>query len=162
MREQTCCFTGHRRIDEADCAAVIDALERTVCDLVKSGIVYFGVGGARGFDMLAAGAVLKWQKTFPHIRLIIVEPCADHTQQWSAQERMLYEDIRRRANKVVILQPHYTPDCMLRRNRHLVDHSSVCVCYLKHYGTGTGYTVQYAQKQGVTVRRLIEIKGDDT
>ncbi len=155
VREQTCCFTGHRAIADEDYAAVTKALDRTVTELVKSGIVYFGVGGARGFDMLAAGAVLKWRRTFPHIRLIVVEPHADHSAQWTAEERMLYTDIRRRADKVVTLQSHYTADCMLRRNRHLVDNSRVCVCYLTHYGTGTGYTVQYAQKQGLIVRHLV-------
>lgn len=154
MRDNTACFTGHREIPTADYDAVIEALERTVRELVSSGMVYFGVGGARGFDMLAASTVLSLRRTFPQIRLIIVEPCAEHEKKWPAADRILYEDIRRRADKVVTLQASYTDDCMLRRNRHLVDHSSVCVCYLTHYGTGTGYTVQYAEKRGVTVRNI--------
>lgn len=154
MRERTCCFTGHREIPPQDCEAVIAELEYTVRRLIADGIVYFGVGGARGFDMLAASTVLSLRRTFAHIRLIIVEPCAGHTAKWPAEERMLYEDICRRADKVVTLLPHYTADCMLARNRHLVDNSRVCVCYLTHYGTGTGYTVAYAQKQGVTVIKV--------
>lgn len=154
MRERTCCFTGHREIPAEEIDAVIAALEHTVRELVKSGVVYFGVGGARGFDMLAASAVLALRREFKQIRLIVVQPCADQEKLWSAEEQMLYEDIKRHADKVVTLQTRYTPDCMLRRNRHLVDHSRVCVCYFTHYGTGTGYTVQYAEKQGLTIRNL--------
>lgn len=40
----------------------------------------------------------------------------------------------------------YTPDCMHRRNRHLVDHSGTCVCYLMRSTGGTAYTVVTPEK----------------
>ena len=45
----------------------------------------------------------------------------------------------------------YTQGCMHRRNRHLVDHSSVCICYLTGSSGGTAYTVNYARKQGLEI-----------
>ena len=43
---------------------------------------------------------------------------------------------------------------MLKRNRHLVDNSSVCICYLTESTGGTAYTVEYARKSGLTIVNL--------
>ena len=40
---------------------------------------------------------------------------------------------------------------MAKRNRHLVDNSSVCVAYLTRSGGGTAYTVEYAKKHGLKI-----------
>ncbi len=149
MRERTCCFTGHRRMTAAEREYLTPWLEHTVTELIKQGIVYFGVGGAIGFDTLAAKTVLRLRHRFPQIRLILVLPCEDMTARWTAYEREQLEDIIRRADKVVYMAKNYTPDCMKQRDRHLVDHSSVCVAWLTHYGSGTGYTVEYAKRCGV-------------
>lgn len=45
---------------------------------------------------------------------------------------------------------------MHKRNRHLVDHSGVCVAYLTESRGGTAYTVDYARKNGVPVINLGE------
>ena len=46
---------------------------------------------------------------------------------------------------------------MHKRNRHLVDHSSICVCYLTEDRGGTAYTVNYAKKQGLKVINLADV-----
>ena len=43
---------------------------------------------------------------------------------------------------------------MHKRNRHLVDNSSVCVCYLAKDSGGTDYTVGYARLKGLKVINL--------
>ncbi len=50
MREQTCCFTGHRDIPEQSRTRIAAGLEKTVIELIQQGYRYFGAGGARGFD----------------------------------------------------------------------------------------------------------------
>lgn len=151
MRDVTCCFTGHRQLPPSADGELEARLERTLRRLIRDGFTYFGAGGARGFDTLAAQTVLRLKDEFDHIRLILVLPCENQADGWSAAEKATYEDIKRRADKTVYVSRAYTDDCMKRRNRHLVDHSAVCVCYLTEYGGGTGYTVQYAEKQGVDV-----------
>ena len=44
--------------------------------------------------------------------------------------------------------------CMLKRNRHLVDGSSVCIAYLAQEKGGTAYTVNYAKEHGLTVLNI--------
>ena len=47
-----------------------------------------------------------------------------------------------------------TQGCMYKRNRHLVDHSGVCVCYLTKDSGGTTYTVRYARAHGLEIINL--------
>ena len=91
--------------------------------------MFYGAGGALGFDTLAAKTVL---------------------------DIMVYEDIKRRSDKIVYVSREYTPDCMHRRNRHLVDHSGTCICYLTRSTGGTAYTVDYARRKGLRIINLAE------
>ena len=68
-------------------------------------------------------------------------PCEDQTRGWRSEDIAVYEDIKRRSDKVVYVSREYTPDCMHKRNRHLVDHSGICICYLTRSSGGTAYTV---------------------
>ncbi len=156
MRERTCCFSGHRAMPREKRATIAAATERAVRALIGEGYCYFGVGLAIGFDMLAAETVLRLRQEFPHIRLIAVLPCADQAVGWSERDRAAWKRVIAAADKVVCLQERYTPDCMKARDRHLADHSSVCVCYLTQYGGGTGYTVGYASRQGVRIVNVAE------
>lgn len=45
---------------------------------------------------------------------------------------------------------------MFRRNRYLVDNSSICIAYLTKNKGGTAYTVDYAKKLGVTVINIAD------
>ncbi|MGI6263903.1 MAG: SLOG family protein [Acutalibacteraceae bacterium] len=151
-REKTVCFTGPRRLPE-DPAALYERVCAAVDRLIGEGYRYFGVGGALGFDELAARAVLSRRGIHPAIRLIAVLPCGDWNARWDEGDRRRWDGILRQADKITVLQERYAPGCMQRRNRHLVDESTVCVCLDAPAG-GTAYTVAYAQKQG---RRIIAI-----
>lgn len=131
MKEKTCCFTGHRDISPAEYETIKAHLRTELCALVEKGVTYFGAGGARGFDTLAAQTVLDIKKTYPHIKLILVLPCPDQTKGWRKEDVGLYNDIRQQADKVRVLSPTYYPGCMHARNRHMVDHAAYCVAYCR-------------------------------
>ena len=151
MRAKACCFTGHRSLSVAEKLKVAVRLRKAIKELVKQGIVFYGVGGALGFDTLAAQTVLDMKKEYPQLRLILVLPCEDQTRGWRSEDIAVYSDIKRRSDKVVYVSREYTPDCMHRRNRHLVDHSGTCICYLTRNSGGTAYTVDYARRKGLRV-----------
>ena len=159
MKKQTCCFTGHRVIPAGEVLELRRKLEDAVEDMIGRGVRYFGTGGARGFDTLAAFAVLRLKQRYPHIRLILVLPCPDQTRGWKRSEIEDYQEILAKADKVVMVSPGYTADCMHRRNRRLVDHSAWCVCYLSKPSGGTAYTVEYAKSQGLHIFNLAEKDG---
>lgn len=160
MREQVCCFTGHRRIPQNELKGIEERLEATITELYSHGVVYYGAGGALGFDTLAAETVMRLRDgILPNLRLILVLPCLNQTKGWKAEDVARYEEIKRRANKVKYVSQEYTSECMYKRNRHLVDGSSVCVCYQMQNTGGTAYTVQYAKRQGL---RVINVARDTT
>lgn len=154
MRKRTCCFTGHRELPPAFRQELAMKLEETIIGLIEQGVQFYGAGGARGFDALAAQTVLNLKNRYPHIKLILVLPCLTQTRGWPAGDVAEYERIKAQADKVVYTAQQYTLGCMHKRNRHLVDNSSVCVCYLNKESGGTAYTVNYAEKQGLKVINL--------
>lgn len=151
-KDLTVCFTGHRRIIHK---YVADALLRAVTSLADQGYKYFGVGGARGFDFLAAKAVLEVQKLYPDIKLIVILPCSDYYSNWPEEEKQEYSLVLQKADKVKVLSDHYYRGCMQARNKHLVDASSVCVYYKYTNTGGTAFTVNYATKKGLTTIGVI-------
>lgn len=151
MREKTCCFTGHRQIPEKDLANVQVRLKQTIIKLYEQGVIYYGAGGALGFDTLAPETVLSLRESYPELRLILVLPCKDQTRNRKEEDVAKYMEIRQKADKVVYTGESYTKGCMRTRNRHMVDWSCVCVCYQTKGSGGTAYTVDYAHKHGLNV-----------
>ena len=154
MRSHTCCFTGHREIPPERRAEIVGRLERVIVSLYQRDIQYYGAGGARGFDCLAAQTVLRLRESCPDMKLILVLPCLTQTRGWRPEDIAEYERIKAQADKVVYTAQQYTKGCMHKRNRHLVDNSSVCVCYLNRESGGTAYTVDYARKNGLEIINL--------
>ena len=154
MITQTCCFTGHRHIPTQDLPDLYPALSHAIQTLIQQGYRYFGSGGALGFDTLAAVEVLRLKKQFPHIRLILVLPYPRHWQRWKKADADQFQRILASADKTVWTSRRYERGCMAKRNRHLVDCSSACVCYLRRHPSGTAYTVEYAKKKGLSIVAL--------
>ena len=114
----------------------------------------FYAGGCTGFDTIAEQAVLKYRETHPAVRLIIVIPYRNQASAWSEEKRMEYDRIKTYANETICLSERYYRGCMHQRNRYMVDHSSVCVCYLMQESGGTASTVKYAQRKGLPICNL--------
>ena len=151
MRAKTCCFTGHRSINTADYDNIKQRLHHIIEKLIADGVIYYGCGGALGFDTMAAETILELREVYTSIKLIMVCPCLEQDKFWSARNKEKYREILQRADKVVYVSKEYTEDCMLKRNRHLVDNSKYCICYLKKPTGGTAYTVTYAKENGLTI-----------
>ena len=152
LKNITVCFTGHRRDIHKNIESKLDEIITVLCE---DGFTYFGVGGAKGFDFLAAKSVLKAKETYKNIKLIVIVPCKDYYDSWQAEEKAEYFEILKHADKVKVLYDHYFKGCMLARNRHLVDSSSVCVYYKYVNSGGTAFTVNYATKKKLTTISVI-------
>lgn len=155
-RAHTLCFTGHRELREPD--YVLEQRVKEVLEpLIRYGFRDFCAGGARGFDHLAARAVLQLQESHPDIRLILILPFPDQYLQekdWTEEEIREYHWQRDRASEVIHLEPCFSKGCYYRRNRALVDRSSVCLCYQYKNSGGTAYTTEYAEQHGLVVTNL--------
>ena len=154
MINRTCCFTGHRKIPLDQLESVTQRLRDAVIASIKDGYLYFGAGGALGFDTLAARTVLDLKKDYPQIKLILVLPCRTQSRGWKQEDIEEYNRIMKAADKVVYTSQDYNNGCMHKRNRHLVDNSSLCICYLNSNTGGTAYTVDYAISVGCRVSNI--------
>lgn len=50
-------------------------LRKNIEEQIKAGVVFYGAGGALGFDTIAAQTVLEMKNEYPQLRLILVLPC---------------------------------------------------------------------------------------
>ncbi len=153
----SCCFTGHRFLPAEKSDVIQSTLECLIRELCENGCREFFSGGAIGFDMMAAEAVLKLKKTFPEIVLVMALPCRDQHIKWGKADRMRYEKLLNRADRIVYLCESYVTGCMHLRNKYMVDNADLCVAYLKKQGGGTEYTVRYAGEKGCRVVNLAHI-----
>ncbi len=151
MKDKPCCFTGHREIPEKERTTVKAKTKQEIIALIENGVAFFGTGGARGFDTLAAEIILELKEIYPHIKLILIIPCANQTKGWAKDDTAKYNHIKSRADKIRILSQSYYSGCMHTRNRHMVDHSAYCICYCRKTSGGTAYTVDYAIKSNIQV-----------
>ena len=153
----TCAFTGHRpnklpwRYDETDsrCVALKAVLEEQITALVNTGFTQFLSGMAEATDTWSALVVLSLREKNPAIKLHCILPCTTQAEKWSASSQELYRSILERADSVVYVSRDYHKNCMLDRNRFLVEHASTLLAvYNGVRRSGTGATVNYARKMG--------------
>lgn len=155
LKYQTVCFTGHREMKHNQCENI---LHTVVEDLIGKGFRFFGCGGARGFDSLAAKTVLTLKEKYPHIHLILVLPFENqyaHEGGWSREEIDFYHYSKTMASNVMHLSSVYERGIYYKRNRYLVDFSSVCIAYQYKNTGGTAYTTNYAKKSGVQIINIL-------
>ena len=108
-------------------------------------------GMALGVDMYAAEIVLDLKSKYPHITLESAIPCETQAIKWSVASRERYYNIAAKCDKETMLQREYTPDCMDKRNRYMVDHADYILAVWNGCPSGTGNTVRYAHKKGKSI-----------
>ena len=154
---RACAFTGHRpnklpwRYDETDsrCVALKAVLIEQIAALADAGVTQFLSGMAEATDTWSALSVLDLREKNPAIKLHCILPCTAQAEKWSASSRVLYRSILEQADSVVYVSRDYHKNCMLERNRFMVEHASTLLAvYNGVRRSGTGATVNYARKMG--------------
>ena len=157
--EICCSFTGHRpqklpwRYNENDprCKAMISELDTRLDGIYQAGYRHFFCGMAIGCDFYFAEAVLRLREKYPDVSLEAVVPCLSQSDKWYDSDRMRYKAILSHCDKVNVLQQQYTADCMQKRNRYMVDRSSLLLACFDGYPGGTMNTIAYAKRKGLSI-----------
>lgn len=165
-RETTCCFTGHRpdklpwQTEETDprCLALKNELNDTLEVAYNEGYRHFICGMALGCDLYFGEAVVALRQKHPDVTLEAAVPCEEQADRWSEAEQTRYWRLLELCDYETMVQRHYTRGCMLRRNRYMVDRSSLLLAAFDGTAGGTMYTVSYAMKKGLVIRGL-EVNG---
>ena len=157
MKATTCAFTGHRpskfpwksNEDDTRCVALKAVLAEQITELVETGVRDFCSGMAEGADCYCSQIVLTLREKKTAIKLHCILPCREQADKWTASSRDLYRSILEQADSIVYVSRSYHKNCMLDRNRFLVEHASTLLAaYNGERRGGTAATVRYAQKMG--------------
>ena len=133
----SCSFSGHRPEklpwgdNERDerCLALKDAIRQMVEKAYADGYRHFICGMARGCDTYFCEEVLQLRCRVQEIPLEAAIPCLSQSDGGT------------------VVQEKYDPGCMHRRNRYMVDHSSLLLAVHDGSPGGTRYTIEYALRR---------------
>ena len=123
-KEKTCCFFGHRKIDETQ------ELKNKLCEIIENLIVNENVdtflfGSKSQFDDLCHKIVTELKEKYPHIRRVYVRSAFQHIPDW-------YED-----SLLEYYEETYFPEKIensgrasyVERNQEMINKSDFCVVY---------------------------------
>ncbi len=131
-----------------------ESLREEFIKFIDKGFDTFLIGMALGFDTLCFQTLLSLKENYPNIKLIACIPCKTQAYKFTKNQREEYEKMLSSADEKVLISEEYTPTCMQKRNKYMVDNASVLLAYTyKDYG-GAVNTVKYALKQNVPVYKV--------
>lgn len=158
-RQESCCFTGHRptklpwRYDESDSRCV--TLKRRIADAVETayeeGYRHFLCGMAMGCDLYFCECVLELRRRHKDVTLEAAIPCPSQADSWPAPQRRRYSELVAQCDFETMVSAEYSPSCMQRRDRYMVDHSALLIAAFDGSSGGTRYTVEYALRRRVDI-----------
>ncbi|MCI8594474.1 MAG: DUF1273 domain-containing protein [Oscillospiraceae bacterium] len=156
----TCCFTGHRpsklpwgtNEDDERCLRLKERLASEVQTAYDNGYRHFICGMARGADFYFCEAVLALRERHSDVTVEAALPCETQASRWPEKDRSRYFSLVAQCDVESVIQSHYDKGCMQRRDRYMVDHSSLLLAVYNGLLGGTMYTLTYAMRHGVETR----------
>ncbi len=160
LNSTTACFSGHRSqklpwgFDENDkrCLAMKNTLRSEIERAIQRGYKTFLCGMALGFDMICAETVLDLKERYDDIKIIGALPYKTQDKKWGSKDKDRYRKLLVRLDGVRCLYDKYIGrECMLERNRYMVNNSSLMIALFSGAAGGTKSTIEYAKKQGLEI-----------
>lgn len=157
MIETACAFTGHRpksfpwsyNESAPGCVLLKEVLAAQISALAERGMTDWLCGMAQGTDLWCAQIILNLKKKNSALKLHAILPREGQERKWTTSAQALYRSILEQSDDAFFVGRAYRPDCMLERNRYMVDRASILLAvYNGTFRSGTGMTVRYAQKLG--------------
>ena len=164
LKEETACLTGHRPKslpwgydeEKESCKKFKKDLFAIFTGAIEYGLKTYLIGMAEGFDMIGGEILIELRKRHKEIKVIAVVPCKDQEIKWKSEQQKRYKNLLKKCDDVIILQENYTTDCMNKRNKYIVEHSSVVIACYNGKPSGTGNTIRFAKENRLKVK-IIDI-----
>ncbi len=151
---RACAFTGHRSITASHRAEIVPLTARAICYAYSEGCRDFYVGGAVGFDTVAAREVIRFRMSHPEVRLILILPCMNQDERWSSGQRSAYEHVLSSADEIAYIAESYYDGCMRERNLRLAELADIVIAYVGRRNSGSAQTVRMAERLGKRVYNI--------
>ncbi len=127
-------------------SAKYEELEDVIRCLIEQGATEFVSGGMGNFDWIAAKAVYTLKHKYPHIQNNLVIPYLT----FKIQEKSYFDSIIYPQD----FEKYHFKAAIPARNRYMVNHAQVAVCYVNHDWGGAAKTYAYAIKKGLKIINL--------
>lgn len=158
-RQSACAFTGYRPqklpwlTDERDgrCIDLKRRLREAIETACRQEMDHFICGMAQGCDLYFGELVLQAKQEWPEITLEAAVPCPTQSDAWPEEDRRRWKRLLDACDYETMVQDHYAPGCMMRRNRYMVDHAAMLIAVFDGQEGGTRSTVEYALRRRIPV-----------
>ena len=158
-RPISCCFSGHRPgklpwgDDEGDrrCLALKERLWNAMEAAYERGYRHFICGMAQGCDLYFCELALALRQLHGDVTVEAAVPCPSQADAWPPDQRRRYERLVVACDFETLVSACYTPACMQRRDRYMVDHAMLLIAAFDGTAGGTRYTVEYALRRGIEI-----------
>ena len=131
----TVTFYGHSTIYKTE--GFSKWLDMILPSFIEGGAVTFYLGGYGAFDGLAASALRKQKKTYPHIELILVLAYLNRDIDASRYDDTTYPPLEKVPLRYAIV----------KRNEWMVRQSDVVISGVTHSWGGAAKTLEFAQRK---------------
>lgn len=158
---KTCAIIGHRptrfkfkyKENNTGCKRLKKRLHDQFILLYEQGVRRFMIGGSLGVDIWSGEILLKLkeQPEYDGIKLVLVLPHLGHDARWDQRSKARLAFLLDHCTEHTTVGTQANAESYYKRNRYMVEHSD---CLLAVYDndrtvrSGTGQTVQYAEKMG--------------
>lgn len=160
LSNTTCCFTEHRPqslpwgFNEQDerCLIMKKQLREEIIKAIENGYKTFISGMALGFDTICAETILDLKKIYPNIKLVGAIPCKTQDKLWQDKDKKRYRTLLNQLDNIRCIYDDYIgSECMIERNRYMINNSSLIIALYNGTNGGTKRTIEYAKKQGLKI-----------
>ena len=159
-RNECCAFTGSRPqklpwgFNENDdrCIDMKRRLRLEILKAIEQGKKTFICGMALGFDTICAETVLELKKQYPFIKLGGALPCKNQDALWKDRDKERYRKLLEHLDFQRCIYDFYIgKECMMERNRYMVDSCSLLIALYGSGKGGTKATLDYAKTKSIEI-----------
>lgn len=130
----------------------VTTLRAEIEKAIQKGYKTFLCGMALGFDTICAETVIELKKNYTEIKLIGAIPCKTQDSKWADKDKSRYKELLQKLDGVRCIYDEYIgAECMLERNRYIVNNSSLMIALFDGKAGGTQSTIDYAKQQGLDI-----------
>lgn len=153
---KTCCFSGHRIINDDMMFYIQAQLYNSVKNAINEGYTHFISGFARGVDLLAASIVVDFKESLFKEKHITLEAAIPYKGILEKKDSV-FQELLCNCDSVSIISEKYFVGCMHKRNLEMIRKSDMLIAiYDGRHSGGTKFTIDNAIKYGLEIN-IIEI-----
>ena len=105
--------------------------------------------------------IIELKQKFNYIKISLAIPCINHDKLWDYEDKQSLKWIIERSDEIIYISDcEYKIGCMQKRNKYMVDRSSLLIAAYNGKKGGTKTTIEYAKANFLEVQ-IIKMNHDE-